>query len=130
MEENIQNLANKLQDIDEKLTRSEKLTEELKEIEKRIDGIDALMGEFKEYQENKRIMKNSDEPWADFMTEVTNDGRVKVKFDWNKAMITELRRLGFNAQSEEDLISAYFSQLIGEHGETMSKEEYEGILNA
>jgi len=95
-----------------------------------LEGINSQMEGYRKYEENKRIMKDSDEPWADFMTELTSDGRVKVKFDWNKAMIQELRRMGFNAQSEEDLISAYFSKLVGEHGEVMSHEDLEGIKNA
>lgn len=98
--------------------------------DERIEAIDAVMEDFKKYEENKRIMKDSDEPWADFMTELEPDGRVKVKFDWNKAMIQELRRMGFNSGSEEDIISAYFSRLIGEHGEAMSHEELEEIKNA
>jgi len=45
-------------------------------------------------------------------------------------MIQELRRQGFNASTEEDIISSFFARLISEHGEAMSHEELDEIRNA
>lgn len=120
----------RMQEAEKSLEAIQERIKYLEEVEKKFEELDNLLKNFKEYEENRKLMKNSDEPWADFMTEVTTDGRVKVKFDWNKAMIQELRRMGFNAQSEEDIISAYFSRLISEHGEAMTQEELEEIKNA
>ena len=48
-------------------------------------------------------------PWAMFeVTGFEGDGQVKVEFNWNKAFIEAVDRLGFTAETEEDTVQLFF----------------------
>jgi len=94
-----------------------------KRYDKRISSIEEEMEGYKNYKTEKEILKESDEPWADFEVFMEDDGRVGVKMDWNKHFIQELKRQGINASSEEDMVSIYFASLVRETGTEMSEEE-------
>jgi len=128
----IQELEQKVQSLEVELeSKNQELDSNVSEVTRRLDDIDTLMEGYKKHEEEKKLLKDSDEPWADFTVEMTEqEGRVKVKFDWNKAMIRKLKEQGFRASTEEDMISMLFAGLIGEHGEMMSKEELDEIRNA
>jgi len=99
------------------------IQENLKKLQELLSVVEDSIEEFKAYQENKAFMKESDEPWADFMASLPDsDGRVKITFDWNKAMIEALRRQGFNGNKEEDIISAFFSTLMADRGDITSND--------
>lgn len=109
----------------------ETLQEDLKNATERLYEIDSSMEGYRKYEETRKFMKGSDEPWADFFVEMTDeDGRVEIKFDWNKAMIQELRRQGFSGQTEYDIVSALFARLVSEHSETFTQDQMDEILKA
>lgn len=48
-------------------------------------------------------------PWATFeIAGFETDGRIKVMFNWNKAFITKINELGFQAETEEDSVQLFF----------------------
>jgi len=53
---------------------------------------------------------------------ITEDGRVKMKLDWNHAFITHLHENGFSGETEEEVVQAYLQQLTAKVGEEMEHE--------
>lgn len=50
-----------------------------------------------------------DTPWAIFEIKgFEADGRIKVGFNYNKAFITKINELGFQAETEEDSVQLFF----------------------
>lgn len=50
-----------------------------------------------------------DSPWAIFEIKgFEPDGRIKVGFNYNKAFITKINELGFQAETEEDSVQLFF----------------------
>ncbi len=48
-------------------------------------------------------------PWAMFeIVGFTQDGQIKVEFNWNDAFIKKLDQLGFTAETEEDTVQLFF----------------------
>lgn len=48
-------------------------------------------------------------PWAIFeVAGFEDDGRIKVQFNFNKAFITKIHALGFQAETEEDSVQLFF----------------------
>jgi hypothetical protein len=51
----------------------------------------------------------SKEPWASFEIDgFEQDGRVKVRFNFNKAFIEKINALGFQAETDEDTVQLFF----------------------
>jgi septal ring factor EnvC (AmiA/AmiB activator) len=106
------------------LSKISSLEEEFTSIKERLDGAEENMDDYKRYREEKEMLKNSGEPWVDFETRVVdNDGRVEVKMDWNSEFIDYLKKEGFSASSDEELVSIYFSSLVREAGDELSEEQ-------
>lgn len=93
------------------------------DLKERISALEEEMEGYQNYKTEKEILKESDEPWADFEVFMEDDGRVGVKMDWNSHFIKELKRQGINAPSEEDMVSIYFASLVRETGKELSEEE-------
>lgn len=54
-------------------------------------------------------MEASDQPWAMFeIKDFPADGQIKVEFNWNKAFITRINGLGFQAENEQDTVQLFF----------------------
>lgn len=52
---------------------------------------------------------NSPTPWASFEVHgFEDDGRIKVVCNWNKAFITKIHALGFQAETEEESVQLFF----------------------
>lgn len=98
------------------------------EMQDEISSIHSDMEGYKSFKTEQELLKNSDEPWCDFQTNIQPDGRVKIKMDWNKAFIQWLKENGFKASNEEDMVSAYFSSLVREAGDELTEEEAEELL--
>ena len=113
-----ENLGDEVQYIEEKVC----------EIENRLSEIDKDMESYKSFKTEKALLKESDEPWADFETTFTDDGRVKVKMDWNKPFINLLKEQGFKANNEEELVSLYFASLVREAGQELTEEEAQEMM--
>jgi len=95
----------------------------MKKIKSSVKEIQSEMEEYRNYKTEKALLKEGDEPWADFTTTLADDGRVKVEMDWNKAFIQHLKQQGMTANSEEDMVSIYFSSLVREAGDELTEEE-------
>lgn len=53
--------------------------------------------------------ENINEPWATFeIRGFSQNGQIKVEFNWNKAFIAKLHELGFQAETEEDSVQLFF----------------------
>ena len=133
----IEQLEAKVSTMEEKLRIYQELFNSMQRFnettEEKLNEIDEHMEGYRKYEEHKRIMKDSDEPWADFLVEKTpEDGRLKISYDWNKAMIDELRRQGFRANTESEMVGMLFSSLVSEHADagTFTEAEMEEIKNA
>lgn len=108
---------------------AEKLSKEIEFLKERLEAAEENMDDYKRYREEKEMLKNSGEPWVDFETRVIdNDGRVEVKMDWNAEFIDYLKKEGFTASSDEELISIYFSSLVREAGDELSEEQAEKYM--
>lgn len=56
-----------------------------------------------------RVRNKSSEPWASFEVHgFEDDGRIKVKTNWNEAFIQKIHALGFKAETEEDSVQLFF----------------------
>lgn len=56
-----------------------------------------------------RVRKNADEPWGSFEIHgFEDDGRIRVRTDWNDAFIAKIHELGFRAETEEDSVQLFF----------------------
>ena len=56
-----------------------------------------------------KSMDRQKEPWAMFeIAGFEEDGRIKVKFNWNTAFIKKAQELGFQAETEEDTVQLFF----------------------
>jgi hypothetical protein len=96
----------------------------VEEIKADVSEMQENMEEYKRYREEKELLKHSGEPWVDFETRVVDkDGRVEVKMDWNEEFIDYLKKEGFKASSDEELVSIYFSSLVREAGEEWTEEQ-------
>jgi hypothetical protein len=50
-----------------------------------------------------------DEPWAMFeINGFSDDGRIKVEFNWNDAFVVKIHALGFQAETAEDSVQLFF----------------------
>lgn len=50
-----------------------------------------------------------DEPWAMFEIQGFNDdGQIKVHFNWNKSFIDSIRQMGYNEETEEEMVQMFF----------------------
>lgn len=48
-------------------------------------------------------------PWANFeIVGFEDDGRVKVMFHWNQPFIKKVKKLGFEAETDEDIVQLFF----------------------
>jgi hypothetical protein len=51
----------------------------------------------------------SDKPWASFeVGGFEDDGRIKIKFNWNQTFIEKIKGLGFEAETDEDTVQLFF----------------------
>ncbi len=66
--------------------------------------------------ENENI-KASTTPWVNIKSEDYNaeDGTYQLELDWNPAFITELRKSGFNAASEDEMVKLWLASLTRVH---------------
>jgi len=130
----IEKLEAKISELEVELEyKTQELESNFGEIQDVLENINSQMEGYRKYEEHKRIMKDSEEPWADFLVEKTaEDGRLKISYDWNKAMIDELRRQGFRANTESEMVGMLFSSLVSEHADagTFTEAEMEEIRNA
>lgn len=56
-----------------------------------------------------RIDSKSETPRASFTINGFEDqGRVKVEFNWNDAFIKKVRGLGFDAETDDDVVQLFF----------------------
>lgn len=56
-----------------------------------------------------RVHNGEKEPWASFEVHgFEEDGRIKVKTNWNDAFIKKIYELGFKAETEEDSVQLFF----------------------
>lgn len=63
-------------------------------------------------KEKFQALKNSDEPWCDWVAQGKNDvGQIQVKLDWNSAFIKYLRESGFDGHDEESIVQKYLAAL-------------------
>lgn len=107
--------------------------EEISNLKERIEALEKTLEDldtdgYEAYKTEQKMMKDSSEPWADFQTTMQEDGRVKVKMDWNKAFINELKSQGFKG-SEEDMMSTYFASLVREAGNELTEEEARELID-
>lgn len=57
----------------------------------------------------EKLAQKSKNPWACFETSgPTDDGRVEFAISWNTAFIERLKRAGFDATTEEELVQLFF----------------------
>ena len=50
-----------------------------------------------------------DEPWAMFEIQGFNDdGQIKVHFNWNSSFIDSIRQMGYNEETEEEMVQMFF----------------------
>ena len=50
-----------------------------------------------------------DEPWAMFEIQGFNDdGQIKVHFNWNQPFIESIRQMGYNEETEEEMVQMFF----------------------
>lgn len=57
----------------------------------------------------ERSMSRQATPWATFeVAGFEEDGRIKVQFNWNRAFIDKARQLGFQAETEDDVVQLFF----------------------
>lgn len=48
-------------------------------------------------------------PWASFeVIGFEEDGRIKIGMDWNAEFITKVKALGFEAETEQDIVQLFF----------------------
>lgn len=61
---------------------------------------------FKNFFKSKDVKKG---PWASFsVTGFESDGRVKIEMDWNDEFITKAKALGFEAETDQDIVQLFF----------------------
>lgn len=121
LEQELEDLKQRLEDYTNIIT--DDTNKSFEKIHEKISSIEEEMEGYKNYKTEKDMLKEGDEPWADFEVFMEDDGRVGVKMDWNKHFIEELKKQGINASSEEDMVSIYFASLVRETGTEMSEEE-------
>ena len=64
----------------------------------------------------KKKKKESDEPYIEIVSEgIDPIGRLKMEFDWNEAFIIDLRKNGFDGDSEEEIIQKWFQAITQSH---------------
>lgn len=124
----VKKLEQELEDLKQRLEYytniiTDDTNKSFEKIHEKISSIEEEMEGYKNYKTEKDMLKEGDEPWADFEVFMEDDGRVGVKMDWNKHFIEELKKQGINASSEEDMVSIYFASLVRETGTEMSEEE-------
>lgn len=49
---------------------------------------------------------------------ISENDNIELKISWNKAFITQLRTLGFNGDSDEDIIHMYLNSMSNQHKES------------
>lgn len=73
---------------------------------KQQESIDILM--------EVRKKKESDEPWMEVLGgEITKDGQMELKLDWNDAFIAQLQQNGYRGNSEQQLVSNWLGKVYG-----------------
>lgn len=56
-----------------------------------------------------KLHEQSTEPWATFEVQsFSDDGQMKIEFNWNKAFIQKIHSLGFHAETEQDSVQLFF----------------------
>lgn len=56
-----------------------------------------------------KIHERDKKPWATFeIADFTDEGDVKIIFNWNKPFIQKIQSLGFHAETEEDSVQLFF----------------------
>lgn len=122
---------------------------EIKELEKRVEDLENsvntlieanntnsnhikdFLGMFEDYESlsiEKALAKKSDEPWAGFsVSEITKEGRVALKLDWNDEFVDYLKRNGIDAGTEEDTVGVWFASLMKEMGDEVDEEQANDI---
>ncbi len=72
-----------------------------------VKWIKRLFGKSLQSTVDERL--NSDTPWAMFeIVGFSEDGKIKVEFNWNPAFIAKLDELGFTAETEQDTVQLFF----------------------
>lgn len=53
--------------------------------------------------------EQSVEPWASFeVVGFGENGQIKVEFAWNDSFITKLRGMGYDAETEDEIVQLFF----------------------
>ena len=67
------------------------------------------------------------DPWACFEVVSIEDGRVKVKFNWNDMFLTEIKKMGFEGETPEDIVQLFFytSKMLPEELDELNELEHQ-----
>lgn len=108
----------------------------MKNFFKKILGLDKLEKETEEIKERNRLAKLSPkelaterkEPWVTVLNTHVNKENIRNGFfelDWNEYFVLELRKAGYNGDTEEAIVDQWFSELCrnlaAEEGIDMSR---------
>lgn len=86
--------------------------------------------DFKNYRKRKN-KKESDEPYIEIISEgIDSVGRLKIEFDWNTAFIIDLRKNGFDGDSEEEIVQKWFQAITRSHLDIFLEDDNELALKA
>ena len=70
----------------------------------------------------------SREPWFELISEeITSNGMVKIKCDWNSHFIKSLAEMGFTGTSEEDFVYQFIYHLARFAASRMEQQEDNGV---
>ena len=57
----------------------------------------------------ERQQRKATTPWAVFeVMDFETDGRVKINFNYNEAFINHIKKMGFEAETDEDTVQLFF----------------------
>ncbi len=79
--------------------------------------------DYKQYRQ-KKSKRESNEPYIEIISEgIDSVGRLKIEFDWNKAFIMDLRKNGFEGNSEEEIVQKWFQAITRSHLDIFLEED-------
>lgn len=77
-----------------------------------------------------RSQEGIEKPWAIFeISDFTNEGDVKITFNWNKSFIKKIQALGFHAETEEDSVQLFFYTSQMRPTSLAADSNEDGIIN-
>jgi hypothetical protein len=107
-----------------------------------VDDLKSRMGDLIDGKTDDEIVKlfsdrenlELEEPRLDVLhSGISDDGRIKMKLDWNQAFIRHLADNGIIAETEEEAIEMYLSLLVSNRKNEISNEDVDaafGDINA